>query len=605
MVFRNRNMTHPASASSSDSSSALIKDEQVSLSSLKFFLTYAKAYRGKLIGAALSLIMVSGAMLSLGRGLGYLVDRGLGAGDPEILDFAVIVTIFIAGILAFGSYLRASLVNQVGEAIVADIKKALFAHLVHLHTGWFETARIGDLLSRINTDTAVMQTVLTSSLSMAIRNAMILTGGLVLLILASPKMSLVVAVVVPAVVVPVIYLSRRLRKASRLAQEKIGDVSVSAEESLSSMRLIHAFGQESQQKRNFSSKVDEALSAALRRVHLLGLLSATVIFLVFCGIAVILWIGGQDLMAGKISAGDLSAFIFYAFLIASATGSLSEIGGSLQRAAGAADRVASILQTKNQLIETDTPVVLSNPTRISVSLQNITFSYPARLDVPALHDISADIKAGERVALVGPSGAGKSTLFHLLLRFYDPVSGQITFNGVDSRDLALQDLRQTIGLVPQEPALFSASLFDNIAFGMPDARLEDVMQAARKAEILPFIEALPEGFDSFVGEKGIRLSGGQKQRIAIARVILRNPHLLLLDEATSALDSVSEAAVQTALTNLMEGRTSLVIAHRLSTIIDADRILLIDRGQLVAQGTHDDLLNRSPLYRELALHQFG
>ena len=605
MVFRNRNMMHPASASSSDSSSALIKDEQVSLSSLKFFLTYAKAYRGKLIGAALSLIMVSGAMLSLGRGLGYLVDRGLGAGDPEILDFAVIVTIFIAGILAFGSYLRASLVNQVGEAIVADIKKALFAHLVHLHTGWFETARIGDLLSRINTDTAVMQTVLTSSLSMAIRNAMILTGGLVLLILASPKMSLVVAVVVPAVVVPVIYLSRRLRKASRLAQEKIGDVSVSAEESLSSMRLIHAFGQESQQKRNFSSKVDEALSAALRRVHLLGLLSATVIFLVFCGIAVILWIGGQDLMAGKISAGDLSAFIFYAFLIASATGSLSEIGGSLQRAAGAADRVASILQTKNQLIETDTPVVLSNPTRISVSLQNITFSYPARLDVPALHDISADIKAGERVALVGPSGAGKSTLFHLLLRFYDPVSGQITFNGVDSRDLALQDLRQTIGLVPQEPALFSASLFDNIAFGMPDARLEDVMQAARKAEILPFIEALPEGFDSFVGEKGIRLSGGQKQRIAIARVILRNPHLLLLDEATSALDSVSEAAVQTALTNLMEGRTSLVIAHRLSTIIDADRILLIDRGQLVAQGTHDDLLNRSPLYRELALHQFG
>ena len=605
MVFRNRNMMHPASASSSDSSSALIKDEQVSLSSLKFFLTYAKAYRGKLIGAALSLIMVSGAMLSLGRGLGYLVDRGLGAGDPEILDFAVIVTIFIAGILAFGSYLRASLVNQVGEAIVADIKKALFAHLVHLHTGWFETARIGDLLSRINTDTAVMQTVLTSSLSMAIRNAMILTGGLVLLILASPKMSLVVAVVVPAVVVPVIYLSRRLRKASRLAQDKIGDVSVSAEESLSSMRLIHAFGQESQQKRNFSSKVDEALSAALRRVHLLGLLSATVIFLVFCGIAVILWIGGQDLMAGKISAGDLSAFIFYAFLIASATGSLSEIGGSLQRAAGAADRVASILQTKNQLIETDTPVVLSNPTRISVSLQNITFSYPARLDVPALHDISADIKAGERVALVGPSGAGKSTLFHLLLRFYDPVSGQITFNGVDSRDLALQDLRQTIGLVPQEPALFSASLFDNIAFGMPDARLEDVMQAARKAEILPFIEALPEGFDSFVGEKGIRLSGGQKQRIAIARVILRNPHLLLLDEATSALDSVSEAAVQTALTNLMEGRTSLVIAHRLSTIIDADRILLIDRGQLVAQGTHDDLLNRSPLYRELALHQFG
>ena len=322
-------------------------DDKVSLGSLRFFWPYAMAYRGKLLGAALALLMVSGAMLSMGRGLGYLVDKGLGAGDPAVLDKAVIVTVFIAAILAFGSYLRASLVNQVGEAIVADIKKALFAHLVHLHTGWFESARVGDMLSRINTDTTVMQTVLTSSLSMAIRNLMILIGGLVLLILASPKMSLVVAVVVPAVVVPVIYMARRLRQASRLAQDKVGDLSVSAEESLSSMRLIHAFGQEACQKQGFSDKVDDALRAALRRVHLLGILSGTVIFLVFCGIAVILWIGGQDLMAGKISAGDLSAFIFYAFLIASATGSLSEIGGGLQRAAGAADRVAAILQTEN------------------------------------------------------------------------------------------------------------------------------------------------------------------------------------------------------------------------------------------------------------------
>lgn len=580
-------------------------DDKVSLGSLRFFWPYAMAYRGKLLGAALALLMVSGAMLSMGRGLGYLVDKGLGAGDPAILDKAVIVTVFIAAILAFGSYLRASLVNQVGEAIVADIKKALFAHLVHLHTGWFESARVGDMLSRINTDTTVMQTVLTSSLSMAIRNLMILIGGLVLLILASPKMSLVVAVVVPAVVVPVIYMARRLRQASRLAQDKVGDLSVSAEESLSSMRLIHAFGQEARQKQGFSDKVDDALRAALRRVHLLGILSGTVIFLVFCGIAVILWIGGQDLMAGKISAGDLSAFIFYAFLIASATGSLSEIGGGLQRAAGAADRVAAILQTENELVETANPVILPNPDRISVDLQNVVFAYPARADVPALHDITTSIAAGERVALVGPSGAGKSTLFHLLLRFYDPHSGTISFNGIDSRDLSLQALRHSIGLVPQEPALFSASLFENIAFGVPEASLEDVRQAAHKAEILPFIENLPEGFDSFVGEKGIRLSGGQKQRVAIARVILRNPHLLLLDEATSALDSVSEAAVQKALTNLMDGRTSLVIAHRLSTIIDADRILLIDKGQLVAQGTHDDLLTNSPLYRELALHQFG
>ena len=601
MFFRNRTTASSHASTAHDNAG----DDKISLSSLRFFVPYALAYRGKLVGAALSLVMVSGAMLSMGRGLGYLVDEGLGAGDPAILDKAVIGAVMIAGILAFGSYLRASLVNQVGEAIVADIKKALFAHLVHLHTGWFESARIGDVLSRINTDTTVMQTVLTSSLSMAIRNLMILIGGLVLLIAASPKMSLVVAVVVPTVVIPVIYMARRLRAASRLAQEKIGDVSVSAEESLSSMRLIHAFGQEDHQKQSFSGKVDEALHAALKRVHLLGILSGTVIFLVFCGIGVILWIGGQDLMAGKISAGELSAFIFYAFLIASATGSLSELGGGLQRAAGAADRVAAILQTKTELVETSRAKALPQPDKIAVGFQSVSFSYPARQDVPALHHVSATIAAGERVALVGPSGAGKSTLFHLLLRFYDPTNGTISFNDIDSRDLALHDLRQTIGLVPQEPALFSASLFDNIAFGMPEARREDVIDAARKAEILPFIESLPAGFDSFVGEKGIRLSGGQKQRIAIARVILRNPHLLLLDEATSALDSVSEAAVQTALRNLMEGRTSLVIAHRLSTIIDADRIFLMDKGQMVAQGTHDELLTQSPLYRELAMHQFG
>lgn len=599
----NRTSASPDKTHISDQDEAV--KQTASLSSVRFFLPYARAYRGKIIGAGLSLIMVSGAMLSMGRGLGYLVDKGLGAGDPAILDKAVLGTCLIAAILAFGSYLRASLVNMVGESIVADIKRALFSHLVHLHTGWFETARVGDLLSRINTDTTVMREVLTSSLSMAIRNAMILIGGLVLLILASPKMSLVVAIVVPCVVAPVIYMARRLREASRIAQDKIGDVSVAAEESLSSMRLIHAFGQEKAQMQQFDRKVDDSLVASLRRVHLLGILSGTVIFLVFCGIGIILWIGGQDLMQGKITAGDLSAFIFYSFLIASATGGLAELAGGLQRAAGAADRVAAILKSETIITEAATPKALPHPDKIAVQLDGLGFSYPARADVPALHDINLSIAPGERIALVGPSGAGKSTLFHLLLRFYDPTAGTIRFNGIDSRELGLATLRNAIGLVPQEPALFSASLFDNIAFGMPEASQEAVRQAAEKAEILPFIENLPDGFNSFVGEKGIRLSGGQKQRIAIARVILRNPHLLLLDEATSALDSVSEAAVQKALTNLMHGRTSLVIAHRLSTIIDADRILLIDEGKLIATGTHDDLLTNSPLYRELALHQFG
>ena len=579
--------------------------EKVSLSALRLFARYAVPYRRKIMVAAAALLLVSAATLSLGQGLAFFVDQGLGADNPDMLRLSVFVTLGLASILSIGSYLRARLVNEVGEHIVADMRRALFSHLLHLHTGYFETAKTGDLLSRINTDTILMQTVLTSTLSMAIRNILILIGGLFLLISASMKMSLVIAVIIPIVVVPVVVLGAKLRKASRKAQDKVAEVAVGAEESLSAMRLIHAFHQHAFQDKQFGDKVEASRQAALRRVHLLGLLSATVIFLVFCGIITILWVGGQDLLAGKITAGELSAFVFYAFLVAVSTGALSELAGDLQRAAGAADRVAQILDMKNALPRAEAPVTLPQQDEVSVSLDQVSFAYEARPDKPVLDGLSIHIPAGSHVALVGPSGAGKSTLFHLLLRFYDPLAGAIKLNNCDIRDLSLADLRATIGLVPQEPTLFSGTLVDNIAFGSPGASREAVREAARQAEILEFIDALEDGFDSFVGEKGIRLSGGQKQRVAIARVILRNPRLLLLDEATSALDSVSESAVQAALGNVMKDRTSLVIAHRLSTIIDADMILLLDKGQLVATGTHETLLNESALYRELAYYQFG
>jgi ATP-binding cassette subfamily B protein len=440
---------------------------------------------------------------------------------------------------------------------------------------------------------------------MAARNFLLLIGGLVMVVLSSPKMSLVVLIVVPLVVLPLIFMGRRLRAASRLAQDRLADVGVEAEETVSAIRTVQAFGREDYVKGHFERAVDLSLDAGLARVRLRGLLSGIVIFLVFSGIGVILWIGGQDLMAGRISAGDLSSFIFYAFLVASSTGFLSELAGDLQRAAGAAERIAQLLDTKASLPTPASPQPINRAAATACEFAAVQFAYPAAVNRPAISDVSFAIKAGERVAIVGPSGAGKSTIFHLLLRFYDPVNGAVRVGGIDLRDLSLADLRGHIGLVPQESALFSATLRENIAFGQPDADDVAIIAAAKQAQAHDFIMAIDGGYDAFVGEKGVRLSGGQRQRIAIARAILRNPRLLLLDEATSALDAQSEAAVQHALENLMADRTSLVIAHRLATIVRADRILLMDRGRLLAVGTHESLMVESALYRTLAELQFS
>ncbi|MGB1908305.1 MAG: ABC transporter transmembrane domain-containing protein [Candidatus Puniceispirillaceae bacterium] len=574
------------------------------LSELSAFWPFIRPYRGRVILAAVILVTVSFILLSLGRGLAWLVDKGLGSGDPAMLDRAVMVALFLALFVGIGSYLRILLVNQVAERVMADIRAAIYGHVLYLPTGWFEAARTGDILSRLNADTAVVQTTLATTLSMAVRNVILLFGGLVLVVLASARMSLVVAVIVPIVVIPLIILARRLRASSRHAQEKLGGLSAEAEEGISAIRTVHAFAQEEQMQSRFGMTLQAALDAALARVRLRAILSGFVFFMMISGVTLILWVGGRDLLAGKISAGDLSAFVFYAFIVASSTGTLSELGGELQRAAGAADRIAQLLGQPLRRTDPVEPHRITADKGVKIRFENVDFAYPSRGDIPALKAVNFTADKGSKLAIVGPSGAGKSTLFHLLLGFYEPAAGQISLNDISLGQMRLADIRRHIAIVPQDPALFSASLAENIAFSRPNASREEIIAAAKQAEADSFIAELAQGYDTLVGEKGVRLTGGQRQRIAIARAILCNPDILLLDEATSALDSVSEKAIQEALSRLMVGRTSLVIAHRLSTIMDADMILLMDRGQIIATGTHDNLIKSSPLYQQLAAQQF-
>ena len=569
-----------------------------SLTSLGALWPWIRPYRADVAKAFGAIIMVVAALLLLGRGIAYLVDAGLGGSDGALLNQAVAICVGIAVLLAAGSYLRTVLINRVGERVIADIRKAAFNHTLGLSSGWFEQARIGDVISTITVDTSLIQTLVASSLSMALRNFLVLLGGVLLLILTSAKLTLVILGVLPLIIAPVILIGRRLRKQSQIAQDKLADISVAAEETFSAISTVQAFARDQLMRARFDAVAEAYYAASNKRLMLRGLISGVVILVGFSAITFILWIGGQDLLSGKITAGDLSAFVFYAALVASSIASLSDMAGELQRVAAATERITRLLSAKQTITSPMHPRPLPQGT-LSVCFDRVSFRYEEVRDLPTLTDISFDIQPAERVAIVGPSGAGKSTILKLILRLSDVSAGKVLVGGVDVCEVAIADLRGAIGLVAQETALFSGTIAENILFGRPDASPDDVREAAKDANIDDFIASLPMGYQTSIGEKGIRLSGGQRQRIAIARALLRNPSILLLDEATSALDSQSEQVVQNALMRLLEGRTTVIVTHRLATVLNADRIIVMDRGAIVAIGKHEELLSSCPFYHEL------
>lgn len=566
---------------------------------------FMKPYGGALTMAGIALVLTSGATLSIGLGVKFLIDNGLSAGDTDFLNQGLYVLIAIVLVISVGTYFRFYYVSWVGERVVADMRQAVYAQVLRLSPGFFEVTRTGEILSRLTTDTSLLQTVIGSSLSIALRNLLTLIGGLGLLIYTNAQLTGLVALVVPLVVVPIIWYGRKVRRLSRDSQDRVADVGAYAEESLNAIRTVQAYSHESVDEARFADQVEGAFSTAVRRIGARAMLGAVVILLVFGAISIILWAGGQDVISGRITAGELTSFVFYAVLVAGATGALTEVFGDLQRAAGATERLIELLETEPDIRPPAQPVPMPDPAQGAVHFENVTFHYPSRPDEAALNGLSLDIAPGETVALVGPSGAGKSTVFQLLLRFYDPQNGRISIDGVDLTQADPVQARGRIGLVSQDPVIFAANAWENIRYGRPDANDDEVRAAAEAAVATEFLDRLPDGLSTFLGEKGMRLSGGQKQRIAIARAILRDPAVLLLDEATSALDAENERLVQAALERVMEGRTTMAIAHRLATVVNADRIAVLEDGKLVDTGPHDALLSSSPLYARLAKLQFS
>ncbi|WP_092012216.1 ABC transporter transmembrane domain-containing protein [Marinobacter daqiaonensis] len=566
-----------------------------------FVLPYRKAVAGALV----ALVITAGITLSLGQGLRILVDQGLATQSPSMLAQSVGLFFLLVLGLAVGSFARFYLVSWIGERVVADIRKQVFNHLLDLHPGFYESNRSLEIQSRFTADTTVLQSVIGSTVSIALRNLLMLFGGVILLFVTNAKLASVIIFGFPLVIIPILFYGRRVRKLSRLSQDRVADVGSYVGENLNQIKTVQAFNHQPVDRERFAAVAENAFLIARDRILQRAWLMTLAITLVMGAVGVVIWIGGLDVIAGRISPGELAAFVFYSLLVGIAAGAISEVIGELQRAAGAAARIFELLQTPTE-IDPDPAGVTTLPKPVSgeIEFRQVSFSYPTRLEVPVIRDLSVRIGAGETVALVGPSGAGKSTLFDLLLRFYDPQQGTILLDGTDSRRVSPKELRRCFALVPQTPALFHGTIADNIRYGCPGASLDEVVRAARIAHADQFIRALPRGYDTALGDTGLGLSGGQKQRLAIARALLADAPILLLDEATSALDAESEHLVQQAMPQLMSGRTTLVIAHRLATVQHADRILVMDQGTLLDSGPHDELIRRNPLYARLAELQF-
>jgi ATP-binding cassette, subfamily B, bacterial len=554
--------------------------------------------------ALLALLVAAGAMLALPMALRNVIDQGFMSRNAAAIDRYFLLLLLAACIFAAFASLRFYLVGWIGERVVADIRSAVYRRVIHMDPAFFEVTKTGEVLSRLTTDTTLIQSLSGAGLSVLLRSTVSFFGSLVLMLLTSLKLALIIFALIPAVLVPMLLFGRRVRGLSRASQDRIADTSGLAGETLNAIQTVQAFTLEDLQRRRYDSAVDESFRTGIRRMRVRAWMIAAAVVCVFSAVTLVLWLGARSVLHGTMTGGELAQFLSYAVFMASAVTSLSEMWGEVQRAAGAMERTVELLQSRPSIHIPENPVELAVP-RGQIRFEHLTFNYPSRPDTRALDDFHLDIAPGETVAFVGPSGAGKSTVFQLLLRFYDPTSGRIVIDGVDIARVDPQAVRGHIGLVPQETMIFGASARENIRYGRPGASDAEIEDAARAAAADEFISRLPSGYDTFLGERGARLSGGQKQRIAIARAILKNPPILLLDEATSSLDSESERLVQDALVQLMRNRTTLVIAHRLATAINSDRIVVIDRGRIVGTGRHDELLRHNALYARLAALQFG